>query len=774
MRVGCSIISGLLMALCIPVVSCVSEDMGNSSSSTSDKVSFCIDEMEYLTRSIFSADECMVKSLKIFAYSDGVLDAEKYFTSFADMSLRLETGRTYDFYALANMGDVKAPLAEEHVDDIVYSLPALTGLSDVFPMSWSSMDRSVVHGSPVKISLSRLVAKITLDVDCGNTGLHVRSVALRQAPVKVRPFAEPGSKALEGEVSSGDCSSLADVMSLNGGGVACFYMLENMQGTLLPGNKDPMLKVPGRLYGKAGVCTYLEVGCAFDEGSDREGSVSYRMYLGKDNVSNFDVGRNQIMSLSLKLTDEGIGIRDSWKVVSDYIQHVTNLRLDKYRVDMYAGDECRINAEALPVDAGDKSVQWESDNPAVAVVDADGLVHAVGKGACVVRAVSADRPDVYAECVVNVMDPYVVSLRFSDTEVSAILGADGQEKDSYFNVVATYSDGSSAVVTTQCSYSCGSASARVDYPGVVTHVAAGETVVVAELDGVKAFMTAYTENLAATGVELQTDAVVISLGESYVIRYRVLYNDGSVGGWLAYGLLSGYGFSADGWSCSEPSVADVNSYGVIRPNAKGLAEVSVTVRSSDGNVYTACACVEVTDAYVTGVRVEMSPMFYSGSSGPTLIGVYNDGSESPLKADSWSVSNPYVKYSESGGIVVSDEDALMPGATICNFTARYGDLTASVASVYGKWVLEAELEKEYVPGREQYVLRMCLVYADRTKEYVDFEYELSTGGEYWTTSSFADRSGVLVDWIWPYVRARTALAYYDYSGSVRVWTAELK
>ena len=71
------------------------------------------------------------------------------------------------------------------------------------------------------------------------------------------------------------------------------------------------------------------------------------------------------------------------------------------------------------------------------------------------------------------------------------------------------------------------------------------------------------------------------------------------------------------------------------------------------------------------------------------------------------------------------------------------------------------------------MLRMCLVYADRTKEYVDFEYELSTGGEYWTTSSFADRSGVLVDWIWPYVRARTALAYYDYSGSVRVWTAEL-
>ena len=773
MRRGCSIFSGLFVSLCMPVVSCISEDMCTSSC-LSDKVTFRIDDLQCLTRSSLAADECEVKSIKIFAYSDGVLDAEGYFTSFEDMSLRLEIGKTYDFYALANMGDVKFPLIESQVGDFAYSLPVRTGLSESFPMSWYSVGRNVGTGSSVSVSLSRLVAKITLDVDCGNTGLSVKSVALMQAPVKVRPFAPSGSKAFDGEVSSGDYSSAADIKSLNDGGLACFYMLENMQGTLLPGNEDPMLKVPERLYEKADVCTYLEVRCDFDNVSAREGSVTYKMYLGKDNVSNFDVGRNQVLSLSLKLTGDGIGIRDSWKVVSDYIQHVTSLRLDRYRMDMYAGDDFRIHATVLPVDAGDKSVLWKSDNTDVAVVDSEGLVHAVGQGSCVVTATSADRPDVFAECQVSVLEPYVVSLKFSDNEVSAILGADGQEKDSYFNVTATYSDGSRAVVTNKCSYSSGSASARVDYPGVVTHVAEGEAVITAELDGVKTHMTAYTENLAAIGVELQADRVVLSLGESYVIRYRVLYNDGSVGGWIAYGLLGGYGFSADGWSCSDPSVAEVSSYGVIKPCAKGLAEVSVSVQGTDGNVYAACASVEVTDAYVTEVRVEMSPMFYAGSSGPMLIGVYSDGSESPLKADSWSVSSPFVKYSESGGITISDEDALMSGATLCSFTARYGDLTASAVSVYGKWVIEAELQKEYAPGLEQYVLRMCLVYADRTREYVDFEYELSTGGEYWTSLSFADRSGVLVDWIWPYVKARTALAYYDYSGNVHLWTAELK
>ena len=170
----------------------------------------------------------------------------------------------------------------------------------------------------------------------------------------------------------------------------------------------------------------------------------------------------------------------------------------------------------------------------------------------------------------------------------------------------------------------------------------------------------------------------------------------------------------------------------------------------------------------------MSPMFYSGSSGPVLIGVYSDGSESPLKADSWFVSSPYVTYSESGGIVISDEDALMPGATICGFAATYGDFTASVSSVYGKWVLDAVLEKEYMSGYDRYMLCMCLVFADLTREYVDFEYELSSGNGYWTQACHADESGALVDWTWPYVRARTALTYYDYSGSTHVWTAELK
>ena len=66
MRRGSNMFTGLLVSLCIPVVSCVSEETGTPSC-LSDEVVFRIDEIQGLTRSSLAADECKVKSLKIFA-----------------------------------------------------------------------------------------------------------------------------------------------------------------------------------------------------------------------------------------------------------------------------------------------------------------------------------------------------------------------------------------------------------------------------------------------------------------------------------------------------------------------------------------------------------------------------------------------------------------------------------------------------------------------------------------------------------------------------------
>lgn len=768
----CGILSCMLPLVCMPVVSCVSETVMKALPGY-EEVSFTVDCAGGFTRSSLSADENSLNSLKILAYADGILDAEGYFTSREDISMRLVDGKVYDFYALANIGDMEAPLLESEVSEMVCPVPVSSGLSGAFPMAWSVAGREIKPGSSVNIGLSRLVAKITLDVDCGDTGLSVVSASLKQTPFTVRPFAASGSKASDDGTSSGDHTSDADVKALNAGRTACFYMFENMQGTLLPGNKDPMRKVLDGHPDKAEVCTYLEVTCAFDEGDDREGSVSYRMYLGKDNVTNFDVERNHIVSLSLKLTDEGVGIRDSWKVVSDYVQHVTAVRLDRTSLEMFVGEEGFLNVEVLPYDAEDKDVMWVSDDPEVAAADEDGGIVAIGKGQCLVRAVSCDRPEIYAECLVTVSEPVITGIAFDRPVVTAILPYDGGGRESSFDVVATYSDGSRVLVTGSCSYNSDSPGACVTAPGTVAHVAEGTACITASLDGETASLEVRTEACVLSGLELNEKSVILTSGETFALKFRALFNDGAYTPWIAYGGFNGFGLSADGWKSDDYAVADVGMSGAVRALGTGSTSVSITVGSNGGERFTASASVAVREAYVTEIYVDMSPMFYSGSSGPVLMGVYNDGSVSALKADRWETSNPYVAYSESGGLVVSDESGLSEGVSMCSFKAVYGTMTASAVSKYGKWVRGAALEKTWTDGRTC-LLRMYVVMDDFTRRYVKFRYICTDHNGVSGDAGTSDESGVKIDSRWVSIEAETSSPHYDSSGGLRLWEAEWK
>lgn len=77
-----------------------------------------------------------------------------------------------------------------------------------------------------------------------------------------------------------------------------------------------MEKVPDSLGERAGLCTYIEVNCKFAEGFLLAGDVTYRFYIGNDNITNFDVRRNTIISIYLYLTDDGLN-KVSWKVEAD-------------------------------------------------------------------------------------------------------------------------------------------------------------------------------------------------------------------------------------------------------------------------------------------------------------------------------------------------------------------------------------------------------------------------------------------------------------------------
>lgn len=85
---------------------------------------------------------------------------------------------------------------------------------------------------------------------------------------------------------------------------------------------------------------------------------------------------------------------------------VTGVTLNKTSANLTVGGTVILTATITPNNASNKSVTWNSSNPSVATVDADGKVTAVGAGTATITVTTADGNKT-ATCVVTVTYPYV-------------------------------------------------------------------------------------------------------------------------------------------------------------------------------------------------------------------------------------------------------------------------------------------------------------------------------------------------------------------------------
>lgn len=214
-------------------------------------------------------------------------------------------------------GDINADYRQERLSEVaVYGIP----------FSGSTKLTSYGNMRTLTISCKRLFSKISLCVD--HSGLdggknvdYFRNVSLhlRQANALMKPFADLPVKAMgQEDVIEGDY----DPAMTNGSRLVFdFYVPENMQGTLLPGNTDPSAKdyddIVAR-YGKelAGLLTYVEFAAEVNpDAGGYGGDVVYRFYLGADNCSNFDLERNRCYNIELDFKVNSLFDPD-WKVNS--------------------------------------------------------------------------------------------------------------------------------------------------------------------------------------------------------------------------------------------------------------------------------------------------------------------------------------------------------------------------------------------------------------------------------------------------------------------------
>lgn len=82
--------------------------------------------------------------------------------------------------------------------------------------------------------------------------------------------------------------------------------------------------------------------------------------------------------------------------------YATGITLNETAKEMVIGDNLQLTASVLPSTATEKSVTWSSNDESVAMVNENGLVCAVGAGACKITATANDGSGKTASCIVNV------------------------------------------------------------------------------------------------------------------------------------------------------------------------------------------------------------------------------------------------------------------------------------------------------------------------------------------------------------------------------------
>ncbi len=284
------------------------------------------------TRSVLSetaAFENKITGITFAAYdnSTGMLISCLH-TDQSRFDISLDKSKTYRIVMLANMGDMTAkfPSKMSGLSSLKHTIASYSQMNSLgLPMV---CDVVTPWQPSLTLSLRRLVAKLVVTVDKsdiasmgggGAASFRNARISVSRISRALYPFAAGGSRAsrtsdlfptdgLEYDTFSSPTANVSEELVL--------YVPENRQGTLLPGNTESMDKSESNaaLSGEE-LCTFISLNGVKNGSVDGvSGNLTYRLFPGADNVSNFDLEGGKKYMIRLKLTWDGMHIEGNWKV----------------------------------------------------------------------------------------------------------------------------------------------------------------------------------------------------------------------------------------------------------------------------------------------------------------------------------------------------------------------------------------------------------------------------------------------------------------------------
>ena len=229
------------------------------------------------------------------------------------------------------------------------------------------------------------------------------------------------------------------------------------------------------------------------------------------------------------------------------------------------------------------TVTWTSSKATLASVSASGLVTGVAAGSATISA-TLNSISGMSQVTVPISTKTLTSIAVTPTNPSIAVAATQQ-----FTATATYSDNSTANITSQVSWTSSNTSfATVNSSGLATGVAAGSVTVTATLNSVSGATGLTVTAKTLTAIAITPNPATAALGTTQQLTAMGTYKDGSTGNIT----------STVNWTPANIAVVTVSSAGLATPVAAG----STTVTASLSGV-TASVSFTVTIASGTGVSI---------------------------------------------------------------------------------------------------------------------------------------------------------------------------
>lgn len=178
----------------------------------------------------------------------------------------------------------------------------------------------------------------------------------------------------------------------------------------------------------------------------------------------------------------------TWDVVS---MPVTSVTLDKSELSLEINQTATLIATVLPAGATNKTLRWTSSDDAVATVDQNGVVTAVGIGEAFITATTTDGSNLFSACRVTVKPIQAESITLDRHEAELQI-------DETIKLTATILPelaANSAIVWS----SSDDAVATVDQNGLVKAIGIGEAIITALVEGTEVMDTCEVSVISTPG-----------------------------------------------------------------------------------------------------------------------------------------------------------------------------------------------------------------------------------------------------------------------------------